>query len=408
MKSTNENKVSRRSFMYSIGSASLALGLTGVGCNNINSSDQEKEIIPGFETSESENGKIWEPFSDKKVKVGIAGFGTCEFGAHFGFQNHPNVEVVAVTDLDPERCRKLAEACNCKKTYPSCEEMIKDKNIDAVFIATDAPSHARLSIEALNNEKHVACAVPAVWGANGKKEADMLYEAVKKSGKKYMMYETSAFRDTCYRWMKKYQADEFGKIIYSEGEYYHVGVEKLTAYNPKTGKVDLNGWRKGLPPLWYPTHSTAFYVCVTGKRLTDVSCLGMPSIVKEIQAKNNPYKNPFGTEIALMRTSEGGMSRMAVSWDMHNAHGEKGRLYGQKEIDDSNPIDVRPALPPDMPAGGHGGSHGHLTCNFIESILLDKTPLVDISTSLNLTLSGIVAHQSALKNGEWMKISQYI
>jgi len=188
MQFTNEKKVSRRSFMYSLGSAGMALGLTGVGCNHINSSDKKEEVIPGFETSESESKKIWEPFSDIKVKVGIAGYGLCKFGAHFGFQNHPNVEVVAVTDLDPERCRQLAEACNCKKTYPSCEEMIKDKNVDAVFIATDAPSHARLSIEALNNGKHVACAVPAVWGANGEKEADMLYDAVKKSGKKYMLF----------------------------------------------------------------------------------------------------------------------------------------------------------------------------------------------------------------------------
>lgn len=405
MKPKNEKDVSRRDFMYSIGMAGMAIGLGGVSCSHTN--DKNKKVIQGFETSENKNTKIWEPFSDKKVRVGIAGFGTCGFGAHFGFQDHPNVEIVAVSDLIPERCKQLAEICKCKKTYSSCEEMIKDKDIDAVFIATDAPSHAPLSIEALNNGKHVACAVPAVWGPRGMEEADMLFDAVKRSGKKYMMFETSSYRETCYRWMRKYQASEFGNIIYSEGEYYHVGVEKITSYNPKTGKIDLNGWRKGLPPLWYPTHSTAFYVCVTGERFTDVSCLGMPSIVKELQAENNPYKNPFGTEIALMRTSEGGMSRMAVSWDMHNAHGEKGRVYGQKEIDESNPLDMRPALPPGMPAGGHGGSHGHLTCNFIESILLDNAPHVDISTSLNLTLSGIVAHESALKNGEWMKIPQY-
>ena len=44
---------------------------------------------------------------------------------------------------------------------------------------------------------------------------------------------------------------------------------------------------------------------------------------------------------------------------------------------------------------------------FVEAILLDREPLVDVAQSLNMTVSGIVAHQSALKDGELMKIPQY-
>ena len=54
-----------------------------------------------------------------------------------------------------------------------------------------------------------------------------------------------------------------------------------------------------------------------------------------------------------------------------------------------------------------GASHGYLTNDFIESILLEKQPTVGISEALNMTLAGVVAHQSALKGGEWMKIPQY-
>ena len=97
---------------------------------------------------------------------------------------------------------------------------------------------------------------------------------------------------------------------------------------------------------------------------------------------------------------------MAISWDMKNAHGEKGRVYGQKSHDEKI-NGARPALPPGVGAGGHGGSHGQLTNNFIESILLDQKPIVDVSEALNMTLAGVIAHQSALKGGEWMKIPQY-
>ena len=60
-----------------------------------------------------------------------------------------------------------------------------------------------------------------------------------------------------------------------------------------------------------------------------------------------------------------------------------------------------------MNPGGHGGSHGYLGHEFVMSILEDRKPLVDIARALNMTVSGIVAHQSALKDGELMKIPQY-
>jgi hypothetical protein len=57
--------------------------------------------------------------------------------------------------------------------------------------------------------------------------------------------------------------------------------------------------------------------------------------------------------------------------------------------------------------GGHGGSHGYLGHEFVMSILEDRQPLVNIALALNMTVAGIVAHQSALKDGELMKIPQY-
>ena len=101
------------------------------------------------------------------------------------------------------------------------------------------------------------------------------------------------------------------------------------------------------------------------------------------------------------------MSRMAVSWDMPSARGEQGRVYGQKDEKSLIPT-VRPALPPQVRGGSHGGSHGHLTSEFIDAILRDRKPWIDVAQSLNMTVAGIVAHQSALRDGELMKIPQYI
>ncbi len=230
---------------------------------------------------------------------------------------------------------------------------------------------------------------------------------VKSSDRKYMMFETSYFHEDLHAMRQIYRAGGFGKLIYAEGEYYHDSVEQIDSYK---------GWRIGLPPQWYPTHSTAYYVGVTGGSFTEVSCMGMPSAKELLRPENNRYKNPFGTEIALFRTSEGGMARMAVSWDTPGDSGEKGRIRGQKGSfyekyegrETKLPATDRPPLPPGVKAGGHGGSHGHLMNEFVTAILADRKPLVDITQSLSMTVAGIVAHQSALKDGELMKIPQFV
>jgi len=368
--------------------------------------------IAGFD--ETDAGKVnkaaWEPVSSRKIKVGIVGYGVCQFGAQFGFQNHPNVDVVAASDLFPDRCAALAKQVGAKKTYASCEEMFeKDREIEVVFIATDAPSHAELCIKGLLRGLHVASAVPAVFGDSQLEMADALLATVKKTGRIYALYETSSFRADCFAMWQIYKAGGFGKLLYSEGEYHH--------YVPANQPIDsYKGWRRGLPPQWYPTHGNAYYTCVTGGSFTSVSCLGMPSLDPIRMPENNAFKNPFGTEIALFRTSEGGMARMAKSSDIPGAHGERGRVYGQKgsfeeryvgQADISKIVQEKPPLPPGMSAGGHGGSHGYLTDDFITSILLNRRPRVDVACALNTTVAGIIAHRSAMRDGETLKIPQY-
>ena len=213
----------------------------------------------------------------------------------------------------------MARVCRCSKTYPSLEELAKDDSLEAVFVATDAPSHPRHCIEVLKHGKHVATAVPAAFGSLD--DACKLYEVVKSTGKKYMMFETSAFHQDCYAMRQIYQAGGFGKLIYSEGEYFHYIPTPIGSYK---------GWRIGAPPQWYPTHSNAYYCGVSGGSFREVSCMGMTSLIKDYQPANNAYKNPFGTEIALLRTSEGGMARMLESWDTPGSGGEIGRVRGQR------------------------------------------------------------------------------
>jgi len=383
----------RREFLEKLGVLSLgAVAGSGLAMSQVRA--KERAV-----------SKAWEPVSERKVRVGIVGFGVCQFGAQFGFQDHPNVEIVAVSDLIPERRNGLMQACRCGKSYDSLEEMVKDPKIEAIFVATDAPSHARHCMEVLNHGKHVMTAVPAVVGSL--EQAEQLLETVQKTGLRYMMAETSCFHEDCYAMRQIYHAGGFGRLIYSEGEYYHYSPTPIPSYKD---------WRVGMPPLWYPTHSTAYYIGVTGKRFTSVSCIGSNAGYPAFAPGGNKYNNPFSDEVALFQTSEGGSSRMLMCVGVFGLVNETGRVFGEKGyMNEMNyqgvmkdlPDLSRPALPPSVEGGGHGGSHGPLMNEFITAILQDREPMVNVYEALAMTVPGVVAHQSALKGGETLKVPQY-
>ena len=106
-----QSGLSRRGFLHGMGGAGALLGMTGMAAADDTPKDADGKVIPGFEKNKNDPNaaKGWQSVSDRKVRVGIAGYGLCKFGAAFFYQNHPNVEVVAATDLDPGRCAALAK-----------------------------------------------------------------------------------------------------------------------------------------------------------------------------------------------------------------------------------------------------------------------------------------------------------
>ena len=376
------SRITRRSFV----SSSTAL-LAGAAAAQPTRGEQ---ATPGFDQTKTDDDqtRVWKPFSDRRIRMGLVGYGACKFSAEFDFQHHPNVQVVAVSDLFPDRCAALSKAVSCAKTYPSLEEMVKDDSIEAIFVATDAPSHARHCREVLHHGKHVCTAVPAF--RSDIDDAERLLECCRKNrGLVYAMFETSVFHDDLYAMERIYAAGGFGKIIYCEGEYCHTrkpGDPPIPSYKD---------WRRNGCPMWYPTHATAYYVGVTHGRFTDVSCKGILP-VDESKRVPNAIGNVFQSEIGLFRTTEGGMARMMVC-PAYGKYLEAGRVRGEiggydttyTGCEEGNRIVSRLgsqlkkyALPPGVSPGGHGGSHGYLSDDFVDAILRGRPPAVGVIDAL--------------------------
>lgn len=367
----------------------------------------------------------------RKVRIGVVGGG---FGSTFQWHLHPNCSVEAVCDIRAERLQRLGEVYRCGNAYRDFRSMLAHPGLDAVGVFTPAPLHAWMAITAMKAGKHVISAVPA---AMSEEELVEILDTVKKTGKRYMMAETSYYRPeviTCREWA---QAGKFGTIFYSEAEYHHEGLHALM--------FDERGfptWRHGFPPMHYPTHSTGIVVPVTGERLVEVTAFGWGDGHEIL--KTNQYRNPFWNTTAMFKTSGGHSSRISVFWHVAAGGTERGLFYGDrmsyvmarpegspntvfeiskdgKTVIDANGYpegkltrtsfaqpDYMDRLPAAMRVkSGHGGSHTFLTNEFVNAILEDRHPAVDIREAIAYTLPGIVAHQSALRGGVTMRITDY-
>ena len=367
----------------------------------------------------------------KRIRLGVVGGG---FGSDFQWHEHPDCIVEAVSDLLPDRRERLMRAYRCEKSFNSLEELVKDPGIDAVAVFTDGPLHVRHTVECMKHGKHVISAVPAAWATM--EEAELLLDTVKKHGLTYMMAETGYYQQSTISARKFFQAGQFGSLYYSEAEYQHAGLESLYVSNGK------RTWRYGVAPMHYPTHTSSQLIGVTGERLTEVVCHGWGD--DDPILKDNAWKNPFWNESAMFRTNRGHAFRMNIWWKGAHRGTERAQWIGdrmsfyaphpngvgpvivrtaeQTEADDAGFIRKRPvfeqyeqpqwwntdALPePLRHNSGHEGSHTFLTHEFIDALVHDRRPTVDVYEALAYTVPGIIAHQSALKDGERLKVPQF-
>ncbi len=367
----------------------------------------------------------------KKIRIGVVGGG---FGTSFQWHEHPDCVVQAVSDLRADRRKRLMQVYNCPKSYDSLERLVLAKDIDAVAIFTDGPLHVQHTVEAMKNGKHVISAVPAAWATI--EQAEMLLDTVKKYGLTYMMAETGYYQQSTISARKFYRQGKFGSLYYCEAEYQHPGLEALYFSNGR------RTWRHGMSPMHYPTHSTSQLIGVSGERLTEVVCHGWGD--DDPILKDNVHNNPFWNGSAMFRTNRGNAFRMNVWWKGAHRGCERAQWIGDKmsfytahpngtpaviirsgkqmEKDDAGFVREAPKfehykqphwwetdmLPePLRHNSGHEGSHTFLTHEFVDALIHSRKPAVDVYESLAYTVPGIIAHQSALRKGELMKIPQY-
>ena len=395
---------------------------------------------------------------NQKMTVAVIGCGN--FAENFVplFKSHPTVEKVYVCDLIEERAQQYSEKFGVP-IIDSFETAIESSEITAVAIFTQRHTHGDLAARALLNGKDVYSAVPMAISVEDCKK---IIDAVEKSGKTYMMGETCVYYPCAMLCRKKYQAGEFGKFVYGESQYFHD-----LSHFPEAFQKDRRS--SGVPPFFYPTHSTAMILHAADTYATKVTALGYVD-----QEENTPFaegenywNNTFSNEFSLMQLANGGVARVSecrrigykapssyisgfygtkASYQFSNAqhlltmHNEKGvelqeisdlvnpeRMTAHKTDDDfKNQVanhgyqwnDFSPVqkerydqLPDEfknMPEiNGHMASHQLLINDFCTAVCQNKMPYVNAWRAARYTIPGLIAHESAKMGGVPLNIPDF-
>ncbi len=381
------------------------------------------------------------------ISIGLVGLGS--FGSQFAelFKRHPLVDRMALCDLEPERMAAFAgrpswrDKFRASDAYTSLDAICRS-DLDALAIITQPWLHAAQAIQAMESGKHVYSAVPIVWLPDGDEildYCDRLVETCRRTGMSYMLGETTYYRPETMYCRRRAAEGAFGRFVHGEGHYLHdvdnpasnlrevqrhrttgrAGREWLKTVQRYKEKGVLGG------PMHYPTHSTSGVVAAMKAHMTKVSALGF-----EDTTGDDYFGGEFSNETALFRMTNGATARICEYRQIGHTGEETFRIFGtegtyreenwvtktgwkrltSEEMRDELPEEVARAFrgkDESVDYGGHGGSHAFLVNEFVDAVAHGRTPAINVCEAVRYMAPGVMAHKSAVRDGEWLDVPDW-
>ena len=361
-----------------------------------------------------------------KLKVGILGMRRGM--AHLNnFLNVEEAEVIGIADRLPDRqeaaAKKMAEH-DCKgKIVPEYDDLLAMQP-DVVVVASNGRRQCEHACMALDAGCHVISEVPGAFSLD---EWLKIRDHAERSGKQYGMAENLCFMDFIRYWRKWIEAGQYGEVSIAEAEYLHYLPHTMTNaagefFTPsevkEKGLKDVfPTWRADQPPIGYLTHDLGPLLEVLDDRVVSVSCRGAGWRSKEAPLRSDG-------QIALFHTAKGILIQILVTLNTVRPSEHRFRLFGtegsmewtlheafckrftkeRSESDGWEIVDIGLAARDTDTSTGHGGTDINLARNFTHCLLKDGTMPIDVYRSIEYSLPGIIAGQSAEMGGEPLAI----
>ncbi|HYB76576.1 MAG TPA: Gfo/Idh/MocA family oxidoreductase [Candidatus Bathyarchaeia archaeon] len=167
------------------------------------------------------------------AKLGLGVLGVGEMGKRHAENLRrlvPEASLVAVADAAPERARQVAAELEVEKWFPSLEEMLACKGVDAVVIATPDKFHAAAMVAAAEAGKDILCEKPLALTLADAKTA---VNAVAKKGVRLQVGFMRRYDPAYAAAMKRIEAGEIGEPVTFKSIGRDKDVPPIAAYQSR-------------------------------------------------------------------------------------------------------------------------------------------------------------------------------
>ncbi len=260
------------------------------------------------------------------INIGIIGCGKITQVRHLPeYRNRSDIKIKGVFDLNKERAEKIAKEIDAK-VYGSYQELLADESIDAVSVCTANHTHATISIEALNANKHVLCEKPM---AITLEECEKMKQVAKDKKRVLMIGHNQRLTKAHQLARKLVLQKEIGEIVSFRVTFGHSGPETWTVdpgkdswfFNKEKAKFGAMG-DLGI-------HKTDLIQFLTGQRIKSV--LAKVKTIDKSDAQGNLIAvddNAF----CMYTLESGATGTMHASWTFYGQEDNSTILYGTEGI----------------------------------------------------------------------------
>ncbi|TFB12833.1 Gfo/Idh/MocA family oxidoreductase [Filobacillus milosensis] len=146
---------------------------------------------------------------DKAYKVGIIGLGVVGERVLKQFLSHPRFDVLAFCEPNQARLKDIQDQYGQVLTYSSDDELLKNDDIDLVYLAVPPKFHHAIALNIIAHGKHILCEKPL---ANSEKEAREMFEAAENKGVVNAMNFPLPYHAEFFKMLEILEAGQLGDI----------------------------------------------------------------------------------------------------------------------------------------------------------------------------------------------------
>lgn len=259
------------------------------------------------------------------INVGVIGCGKIAQTRHLPeYTANPQASIIGIYDMNPQRAGDIAEAYHTK-AFGSCEELLKNEEIDAVSICAANAAHCELSVMAMEAGKDVLCEKPM---AVTYEECCRMVSVSERTGRALMIGHNQRLTRTHRKAKKLIEQGEIGRIISFRSTFGHGGPESWTVDSQKVWFFDKNQAAFGaMADLGI--HKTDLIQFLTGEKIEAVTAY-IGTLDKK--GEDGSLIGVDDNAVCIYELSAGIVGTMTASWSFYGKEDNSTVLYGSEGI----------------------------------------------------------------------------